>query len=135
MTNGEKKLAFWSVPVSEMLQELQTTTEGLKGSESSERLKKYGANILKPKKRSDTLKILLSQFKSPITLILLFAAGLSFFLHEPTDTIIIVTIVLISSLLGFWQEKGAADAFEKLLSYSSDKSSSAQGRRRKRKSL
>jgi len=115
LVHSEEKLAFWSVPVSEILQKLQTTTEGLKGSESSERLKKYGANILKPKKRSDAFKILLSQFKSPITLILLFAAGLAFFLHEPTDAIIITTIILISSLLGFWQEKGAADAFEKLL--------------------
>ncbi|WP_235283520.1 MULTISPECIES: HAD-IC family P-type ATPase [unclassified Methanosarcina] len=111
----ERELAFWSIPVSEMLQELQTRSEGLKGSESSERLKTYGANILKPKKRSDALKILLSQFRSPVTLILLFAAGLSFFLHDPTDTLIIVAIILISSMLGFWQEKGAADAFEKLL--------------------
>jgi len=115
VVHKERKLAFWSVPVSEMLQELQTRSEGLKGSESSERLKTYGANILKPKKRSDALNILLSQFRSPFTLILLFAAGLSFFLHDPTDTLIIVAIVLISSLLGFWQEKGAADAFEKLL--------------------
>lgn len=116
MTPTDKKPAFWSIPVSEMLEELQTTSEGLKGSESSERLKKYGANILRPKKSSDALKILLSQFKSPITLILLFAAGLAFFLHEPTDTIIITAIILISSLLGFWQEKGAANAFEKLVS-------------------
>lgn len=116
MVNNKEKLEFWSVSTSEMLQELKTTAEGLKSSESSERLKKYGANILRPKKSSDALKILLSQFKSPITLILLFAAGLAFFLHEPTDTIIITTIILISSLLGFWQEKGAADAFEKLLS-------------------
>lgn len=107
---------FWSVPVPEMLQKLQTTAKGLSSSESSERLKKYGANLLKPKKSSDALRILLSQFKSPITIILLFAAGLSFSLGDTTDTIIIVTIVFISSLLGFWQEKGAADAFEKLLS-------------------
>jgi Mg2+-importing ATPase len=58
---------------------------------------------------------LLSQFKSPIILILFFAAGLSFFLGDATDTVIIVIIVLVSSLLGFWQEKGAADAFAKLL--------------------
>lgn len=115
MANNEKKLTFWSYPASEMLQELQTTAGGLKSSESSERFKKYGANILKPKKRSDTFTLLFSQFKSPITLILLFAAGLAFFLHEPTDTIIIAAIILVSSLLGFWQEKGAADAFEKLL--------------------
>lgn len=116
MTQDQSKFAFWSLPVPEMIQKLQTTEEGLSSSESSARLKKYGANLLKPKKRSNPLKILLSQFKSPITLILLFAAGLSFLLGDTTDTIIIVTIILISSLLGFWQEKGAADAFEKLLS-------------------
>lgn len=115
MTQG-RNVEFWSVPVPEMLQRLQTTCEGLNSSEISERLKKYGANLLKPKKSSNTLKILLSQFKSPIILILLFAAGLSFFLGDTTDTVIIITIILISSLLGFWQEKGAADAFEKLLS-------------------
>lgn len=115
MTNSEKKSEFWNVPASEMLQRLQTTDEGLKSSESTERLEKYGANILKPKNRFNAIKILLSQFKSPITIILLFAAGLSSFLGDVTDTVIIVTIILISSMLGFWQEKGAADAFEKLL--------------------
>lgn len=99
-----------------MLKKLQTTAEGLTSSEGNERLKTYGANVLKPKKGSGAFKIFLSQFKSPITLILIFAAGLSFFLHDTTDALIIIFIVLISSLLGFWQEKGAADAFEKLLS-------------------
>ncbi|MDP4197597.1 MAG: HAD-IC family P-type ATPase, partial [Bacteroidota bacterium] len=98
-----------------MLKKLDATSEGLKSSESSERLKKYGANILKPKRRFNTLNILLSQFKSPITIILLFAAVLSFFLGDAKDTVIIIAIVFISSILGFWQEKGAADAFEKLL--------------------
>ncbi|HPS90478.1 MAG TPA: cation-transporting P-type ATPase, partial [Methanosarcina vacuolata] len=98
MTQG-RNVEFWSVPVPEMLQRLQTTCEGLNSSESSERLKKYGANLLKPKKSSNTLKILLSQFKSPIILILLFAAGLSFFLGDTTDTVIFLTLILISSLL------------------------------------
>jgi len=116
LADSKKEPEFWSFSSSEMLQELQTTIEGLESSEVSERLNRYGANVLKPKKSSDTLKILLSQFKSPITLILLFASLLSFFLGDVTDTVIIVIIVLVSSLLGFWQEKGAADAFEKLLS-------------------
>jgi len=116
VADSEKKPEFWNVPASEMLQRLQTTDEGLKSSESAERLDKYGANILKPKNRFNTIKILLSQFKSPITIILLFAAGLSSFLGDVTDTVIIVIIILISSMLGFWQEKGAANAFEKLLS-------------------
>jgi P-type Mg2+ transporter len=115
LVNNEDKLDFWSVPASEILQRLQTTIEGLSSSESEKRLKRYGPNILKPKRRSNSITLFLFQFRSPITLILLFAAGLAFFLHEPTDTMIIAIIILISSLLGFWQEKGAADAFEKLL--------------------
>jgi Mg2+-importing ATPase len=108
LANREKALEFWSIPASEMIQKLWTKTEGLTSSESSERLKKYGANILKPQKQSNTLTLLLSQFRSPITLILLFAAIISAFLGDVTDTAIIVLIVLVSSLLGFWQEKGAA---------------------------
>jgi Mg2+-importing ATPase len=40
---------------------------------------------------------------------------LSFFLHAPVDACIILTIVLVSGLLGFWQERSATNAVEKLL--------------------
>ena len=90
------------------------------GEEAEKRLAKYGSNLLAPKKRSDTLTLLLTQFKSPLIIILIFAAGLSLYLYVsqgvlPTNAIIIVTIILISSLLGFWQERGAANAVQKLL--------------------
>ena len=83
--------------------------------EAEKRLAKYGSNLLKPKKRSDTLTLLLAQFKSPLILILIFAGALSFFLGDSVNAIIILTIILISSFLGFWQERGAANAVEKLL--------------------
>jgi P-type Mg2+ transporter len=107
--------AFWSVTSDELLEQLQTTSQGLTSNEARVRLTRFGSNLLKPKKRSDALTLLLVQFKSPIILILLFAAGLSFFLGGPADAPIILTIVLISGLLGFWQERGAANAVEKLL--------------------
>jgi len=108
--------AFWSIPAAEVLQQLQTTPQGLTNDEARQRFIRYGANLLKPKKRSNTLTLLLSQFKSPLILILIFAVGLSFFLHDPVNAGIILTIVLVSGLLGFWQERGAANAIEKLLS-------------------
>jgi Mg2+-importing ATPase len=108
--------AFWNIPTAELLQQLQTTSQGLTNDEARQRFIRYGANLLKPKKRSNTLTLLLSQFKSPIILILIFASGLSFFLHDPVDADIILAIVLVSGLLGFWQERGAANAIEKLLS-------------------
>lgn len=108
--------AFWSIPAADLLQQLQTTPQGLTNDEARQRFVRYGANLLKPKKRSNTLTLLLSQFKSPLILILIFAVGLSFFLHDPVNAGIILTIVLVSGLLGFWQERGAANAVEKLLS-------------------
>jgi Mg2+-importing ATPase len=106
---------FWSVSSSELLQQLQTTPQGLRSDEVQQRLLRYGSNLLKPKKKSDALTLLIAQFKSPIILILIFAAGLSFFLRNPIDAVIILVIVLVSGFLGFWQERGAVNAVEKLL--------------------
>ncbi len=108
--------AFWSVSVTEMLQKLETTKDGLTSNEARNRLSRYGANLLKPPKRSDVLTLLFGQFKSPIILILFFATGLSFFLRDTADAIIILSIILVSGLLGFWQERGASNAVKKLLS-------------------
>jgi Mg2+-importing ATPase len=105
---------FWSAPSLELLQQLQTSPQGLMDDEVQQRLLRYGSNLLKPKKKSDALTLLFAQFKSPIILILIFAAGLSFFLRNPIDAVIILVIVLVSGFLGFWQERGAVNAVEKL---------------------
>ncbi|MGB8357002.1 MAG: magnesium-translocating P-type ATPase [Bacteroidales bacterium] len=107
---------FWSISVTDMLQKLNAKKEGLTSDEAQARLATYGSNLLKPKKRKDVFTLLIAQFKSPIILILFFATGLSFFLHDKVDALIILVIVLVSGLLGFWQEYGASNAVEKLLS-------------------
>jgi len=61
-------IPFWNLPAPDLLQELQTTPEGLSEEEAQERLARHGSNLLKPKKRTDALTLLLSQFKSPIIL-------------------------------------------------------------------
>ena len=61
---------------------------------------------IKARRWTQVLSLLIAQFKSPIILILLLAAGLSLFLGEVTDASIILAIVLASGLLGFWQEWG-----------------------------
>ncbi len=107
--------AFWGIAASELLDQLRTTAQGLIDAEAEERLKRFGANLLKPRKRSNILSLFFSQFKSPLILILIFAAGLSIFLRDPTNALIILAIVFISGILGFWQERGAAHAVERLL--------------------
>lgn len=109
------KEIFWSIPQGEILESLETSKDGLISNEAEKRLLTFGLNSIKQQKSDSTIRLLLSQFKSPINIILFFAIGLSFFLHDATDAIIILAIVLISGLLSFWQEYGANDAVAKLL--------------------
>lgn len=107
--------AFWSLATGQALSELGSDPGGLSADEAEKRLETYGPNKLQAAEKAGDLKLILAQFKSPIILILIFAAGLSFFLDDKTDAIIILSIVAISGLLGFWQERGAAGAVAKLL--------------------
>ncbi|MEW6553767.1 MAG: magnesium-translocating P-type ATPase [Actinomycetota bacterium] len=107
--------AFWSRPAERMLEVLRASKSGLSAAEVEARKKTYGLNTLKTKKNTSALGLLLGQFKSPIVIILIFAAILSAFLGDLTDAIIILTIIVFSALLGFWQERGAVGAVEKLL--------------------
>ena len=112
---SEQLTIFWSVSAEQALRNLNTTPDGLMTPEASERLERYGPNLLKSRRRMGSFTLFLSQFKSPIIIILLFAAVLSFFLEDRVTALIIMTIIFISGSLGFWQEKGATDAVEKLL--------------------
>ena len=107
--------AFWSLTAETLLGELQTTAKGLTNDEARRRLDLYGPNLLEARNRAGTFTLLLSQFKSPLVLILLFAAVLAYFFGDISNPIIILVIVIISGLLGFWQEKGANNAAERLI--------------------
>ena len=101
--------------MSELLQKLNTSSGGLTSTEVDTRLQHYGPNSLKKQKKSGGLILFLSQFKSPIILILLFAAALSLFLQDSADAIIIFVIIFVSSMLSFFQEHRATNAVQKLL--------------------
>jgi len=106
---------FWHSTIEQHLAQLNSSITGLSRREAEERLQRDSANRLNNKKQTGAWLLLLAQFKSSIILLLLFATGISFYLNDHVDAVIILTIVLISGLLGFWQEKGAANAVAKLL--------------------
>lgn len=107
---------FWQFSPEEMLTKLGVDqNEGLNDVEAKERIKIFGGNVLSVRKSSSSIKLLLTQFNSPLIYLLLFAALLSLVLYESTDALIIIGIILISTVLSFFQEKGAVNAMEKLL--------------------
>lgn len=112
MTNDTN--AYWSTAAQEQIVLLKCDSRGLSSAEAARRLCDIGPTRLATRGESN-LVVLLRQFKSPITLLLAVAAALSLFLGDTMDSAIILVIILASGLLGFWQEKNAADAVKKLL--------------------
>jgi len=106
---------FWNIPIAQVLEQLGSTPQGLSTAQAEQVLARYGPNTLRSTQRLRGLRLLLKQFQSPITLILIGAAILSLFLGDRTNAAIILLIVVVSSVLGFWQERGAADAVAHLL--------------------
>lgn len=111
-----RQTGFWSSGAGEMLAKLGSSRDGLTTAAAGKARDIYGPNTLKSAKNRSGLLLFLGQFKSPITIILLLAAALSFFLGDKTDATIIITIVLVSTLLGYWQERMAGNAVSRLLS-------------------
>ncbi|AEV98222.1 magnesium-translocating P-type ATPase [Niastella koreensis] len=107
--------AYWSFPIAQALKEVAANPGGLSDSDAATRLKKYGANTFKATPRTSSIVLFLRQFKSPITILLIVAAFLSMGLNDVTNALIILFIILVSSLLGFWQERGATNAVNELL--------------------
>ncbi len=112
----DAKEAYWSIPNHTLINMLKTDSNGLSSVEANLRLSKHGINSIDSKRKRNSLLLFLSQFKSPIIIIFVFTALMSFFLGEREDALIIFSIILISSSLGFWQEKAASDVIHKLLS-------------------
>ena len=106
---------FWNEPEADLLKRLGTRPEGLTDTQAKAALEGAQKFRIKPKENTAAIMLFLGQFKSPVSLILIGAAVLSFFLADAADGGIICLILFVSGLLGFIQEKGAADASAKLL--------------------
>lgn len=113
--NPDTASPFWSLDKDALLQQVNSRATGLDGAEVEERRKRYGANTIRSAKKKSDVVLFLGQFKSPITLILIAAALLSFYLDDHADALIILVIVLFSSMLSFWQERSAGNAVAQLL--------------------
>jgi len=102
----------------EILQKLHSSPGGISEKEARRRQKIYGKNQIKTKVKDSNLILLLGQFKSPFVIILLFACIFSYAMKDNIDSAIIFIIIFLSSILGFFQEKGARDTVRQLLKLS-----------------
>ena len=94
---------YWSIEANDLLKRLETSGSGLAASEAASRLAKFGRNTPGARSGTSALTIFVGQFRSPLVLILIFAAGVSAFVGEGQEAAIIGAIVLASCVLSFTQ--------------------------------
>lgn len=77
---------------------------GLTDTAAAERLIRHGANRLTTKSRRSLFELLAEQFRNLLVVLLFLAAALSFFLGSISDGIVLLSIVVINALVGFFQD-------------------------------
>ncbi|GAA4044014.1 magnesium-translocating P-type ATPase [Arthrobacter methylotrophus] len=97
----------------QVLDHLGSSPAGLTNEEASERLAELGPNAVRTH-RANGWAVLGRQFASPILILLIITAGLSLFLGDATNSIVIGVILLVSVGLGFTNEFRAERASEAL---------------------
>lgn len=106
----------------ECLQSLGANPEGHDNKEVQKRINEFGKNILTLEKRDNALIIFLRQFKSPLVYVLILAGVISLIGNHIEDTIVIVVILFINSIIGFAQEWRAEKTIESVKKLIEEKS-------------
>jgi len=98
----------------EVIKDLNSSLSGLFPNEIHTRLKEYGLNELKEKKKKTPFIMFIEQFSDFMILILIAAAIVSGIIGEVSDTIAIIVIVVLNAIIGFVQEYRAEKAMAAL---------------------
>jgi P-type Mg2+ transporter len=106
--------AWWSVPADDVLAHLGSTPTGLSRCAASQRLERDGPNTVAADDSAGAWQLLARQLASPLVLILVVASVLSLLLREWVDAVVILAILGMGTLLGFWQEWRAGAAVARL---------------------
>jgi Ca2+-transporting ATPase len=108
-------MVLWhSLTAKAALDQLKSSPSGLSTDTASQRLLRYGRNRIEEAKKASPLALFLSQFKSYLTIVLIFAAMISAIAGEETNGYVILIIVVLVALIGFIQEYKAERAMEAL---------------------
>jgi len=113
------KTALWALQPEQLLEQMKSSEKGISRDEAAKRLLQYGPNEIARKDKRSSIEIFASQFSSPLVVVLIIAAGIAYFLEPaaPTDTMVILAIVVMNAVLGFIQEFRAEKALRELRRY------------------
>ena len=112
-TTADELKACAAAPTEDVFRRLQSSPRGLTVDEAQARLARYGRNDIE-QRHTTGWGVLVAQFKNPFLLLLIGTALLSLWLHDSSDAVIILCIVVLSVGLSFFNEYASARAVEDL---------------------
>jgi H+-transporting ATPase len=101
------------LPLAQLQQQLDTSSRGLSQSTVQQRLSQYGYNELPEETISPWLQFL-AHFWGPIPWMIEIAAILSALVRDWADLGIILALLIVNALVGFWEEYQAGNAIAAL---------------------
>lgn len=114
---------YYDRSIDDIVKEFNSNSKsGLSESKANEHIKKYGLNELTQKKGINPFILFISQFKSFIIYVLLFALVISIISNEYIDATVIFIILLFNAVFGFVQEYRAEKSLDSLKKLASLKS-------------
>ncbi len=100
----------WAIAPAELLRRLDSTDHGLSSVEAADRLRRFGRNQIEDERPLTRMRVLWNQIRSPLLLLLLFAAVVSGVSGEWSDALIVSVIVVASVGVGYGREYRAQSA-------------------------
>src|SRR5665648_103299 len=104
-----------SLPMAELQAKLGSSPEGLSQAEAQKRLTQYGPNEIEEKKINPLLKFL-AYFWGPIPWMIEVAVILSGVVRHWPDFFVILLLLVVNPVVGFWEERQAGNAIAALKS-------------------
>ena len=89
---------------STILEDLQTTPNGISEKEAEERLNKFGANVVIKNEKKSRIYFLAQSFKDKFIIILIMLAIINYFISDALSAYIILGIALLSALIRYFQD-------------------------------
>ena len=108
------KKAYYQMAPQAVLEDLNTSENGLSRTEAEKRLQTYGKNELTTKIKMPLWLMFLMQFKELLVLILIIGGTVSYLIGNYRDGLIIFIIVLVNAVIGFIHEHKAGKVIDKL---------------------
>jgi Ca2+-transporting ATPase len=110
-----------SLPVEDVLRNLDSRRSGLVQTDAEARLQRYGPNELKSKRKTPPILVFLKQFLSPLIYVLFAAVVVSIVVGHYIDAWVILGVLLLNAAIGFIQETKAETAMEALMKIAAPK--------------